>query len=415
MYLGWVFEPQRGEKAMSYLELVQRWSFAAVSVLLISCAALIWSSDASAATWTIQTTPNASGAEHSNLYDISCAASATKPCVSVGKLTESGGKTAPYAQAWNGTSWTNITAKAPEGATAGELQSVECLGAEPFFLCFGAGSYTSSGVTKSLILSGTNAGLTAVQATPNPEGASETAFKGMSCRAALTACMAVGYSVKSGKKTAFAVGYSSSESKFVTQTIPEPEGATSSELHGVDCPTTTFCVAVGSYTVSGGSIWAMSATWNGTSWTLRTVSKPAGSIRTVLLDASCSSASACAGVGIYRDSEGLQTSFVERWNGTSWSHQSSANPVGSTNTVLQGVSCVASSPCVAVGDWNNSKSWLPMAQEYNGSAWVLDTTPNPEGATETIIEGVACRSTGCLSSGWYKDSGGKFKTLGESR
>ena len=253
-----------------------------------------------------------------------------------------------------------------------------------------------------------------MQVTPNPEGASETAFKGISCRQNLAAtCVAVGYSVKSGKKTVFAVARNS-EGKWVAQTMPEPEGATSAELHGVDCPTTTFCVAVGSYTVSGGSIWAMSATWNGTSWTLQTPSKPAGSIRTVLLDASCASASECAAVGIYRDSTGLQTSFVQRWNGTSWSHQSSPNPVGSTNTVFQGVSCVASIPCVAVGDWNNGKSWQPMAQEWNGSAWALDTTPNPEGATETIIEGVACR-TACLSVGWYADSLGKRKTLGESR
>ena len=386
-------------------------------ISLMATGVIVWvlvfsASFASAATWAIQTTPNASGAEHSNLYDISCASAATKPCVSAGKLTESGGKTAPYAQAWNGTTWTNITAKAPEGATAGELQSVDCISVFEFLGCFAAGSYTSGGVTKSLIVSGNNGGgLTAVNETPNPEGASETALKGMACRG--VPCVAVGYSVKSGKKTAFALRLS--ESKWITQTMPEPEGATSSELHGVDCPASNFCVAVGSYTVSGGSIWAMSATWNGTSWTLRTIPKPEGSIRTVLLDVSCSSASACAAVGIYRDAGGLQTSFVQRWNGSTWSHQSSANPEKSTNTVLQGVSCVASSPCVAVGDWNDSKNWLPMAQEYNGSAWVLDTTPNPEGATETIIEGVACRTTGCLSSGWYKDSGGKFKTLGESR
>ena len=376
----------------------------AASVLVIGV------SPASAATWTIQTTPNATGAEHSNLYDISCDLSATNPCVSVGKQ-ETSGKSAPYAQAWNGTAWSSISAAVPEGATAGELQSVECFTLLGFFGCYGAGSYASSGVTKSLIVSGSNASLGTVATTPNPEGASETALKGISCRI-FSACAAVGYSVKSGKKTGFGVRLA--ESKWVTQSIPEPEGAISAELHGIDCPTGTFCVAVGSYTVSGGSIWAWSATWNGTTWTLGTVAKPTGSIRTVLLDVSCSTASACAGVGIYRDSTGLQTSFVARWNGSSWSHQGSANPVGSTNTVFQGVSCVASSPCVAVGDWNNGKSWQPMAQEWNGSAWVLDTTPNPAGATETIIEGVACR-TGCLSSGWYADSEGKRKTLGESR
>jgi len=389
----------------------RRFASALAVTGLAACALAVAAAPASAATWTIQSTPNAPGAEHSALYDIACHPTAATPCVSVGKQTASSGTSATYAQTWNGTNWTNITSATPEGASAAELQSVECSPFASAIICSAAGSYTSAGVTKSLVVFGGTGGLSTVQATPNPEGASETAFRGISCRNA-SACVAVGYSVKSTKKTVFAAR--KIEGIWTTQTMPEPEGAISSELHGVDCPTTTFCVTVGSYTVSGGSIWAMSATWNGTSWTLRTVPKPAGSIRTVLLDDSCSSTSACTGVGIYRDSGGLQTSFVQRWNGTSWSHQVSPNPEGSTNTVFQGVSCVASSPCVAVGDWNNSKSWLPMAQEWNGSAWALDATPNPVGATETIIEGVACR-TGCLAVGWYKDSGGKMKTLGESR
>lgn len=145
---------------------------------------------ATAATWTIQTTPNATGAEHSNLYDISCDPSASNPCVSVGKQ-ETSGKSAPYAQAWDGSAWTNITAGVPEGATGGELQSVECFRIVGFFGCYAAGSYTSSGVTKSLIVSGSNTALSTLQTTPNPEGASETALKGISCRT-FTACVAVG-------------------------------------------------------------------------------------------------------------------------------------------------------------------------------------------------------------------------------
>jgi hypothetical protein len=399
---------------MPVFQTSHRSALVSVAVVVGLAIVLFATSPASAATWTIQTTPNATGAEHSNLYDISCSSSATNPCISVGKQTKSGGESATYAQAWNGTTWSNIAAGMPAGATGGELQSIDCFSFLETLFCFAAGSYTSSGVTKSLIVNGETSGLSVVQTTPNPEGASETALKGMSCRAALSACMAVGYSVKSGKKTAFAVGYSTSESKWVIQSIPVPEGAIASELHGVDCPTTTFCMAVGSYTVSGGAQWGMSATWNGTSWTSQTIAKPAESKGSVPLDVSCSSASSCTGVGGYRNSSNVQVSFVERWNGTSWSYQSSPNPKLSTNTVFQGVSCVASSPCVGVGDWNNGKSWQPMAQEWNGSAWGLDTTPNPEGATETIIEGVACR-TGCLSVGWYADSLGKRKTLAESR
>src|SRR5207253_189881 len=134
----------------------KKWRWRAISSAILACSiAAISAGSASAATWTIQTTPNATGAEHSNLYDISCDAATTKPCISVGKLTESGGKTAPYAQVWNGTSWSNITTKSPEGATAGELQSVDCpLTIEGLLGCFAAGSYVSSGVTKALILSG---------------------------------------------------------------------------------------------------------------------------------------------------------------------------------------------------------------------------------------------------------------------
>lgn len=367
---------------------------------------------ASAATWTIQTTPNATGAEHSALYDISCNSSATNPCVSVGKQTQSGGKTATYAQAWNGTAWTNISAATPEGASAAELQSVDCFFFEGL-LCYSAGSYTSSGVTKSLIVAGTNtAGLTSVQTTPNPEGATETAFKGMTCRGA---CVAVGYSVKSGIKTAFAVKLAS-ESKWVTQALPEPEGATSSELHGVDCPGSNYCMAVGSYTVSSGAQWAWSAVYNGTSWSLFPVAKPTESKGSILLDVSCGSSSLCRAVGGYKNSSNVQVSLAEVYSGgSSWSHESSKNPAGSVNTVFQGISCVVVTNCVAVGDWNNGKMWQPMAQVLTPSFWELDTTPTPAGATFSLLEGVACSGGSCLASGWYTDSTGKNKTLGEKR
>jgi len=388
----------------------------AAAVGLAACALLVGPSAAAAATWSIQTTPNAGGAEHSALYDIACEKTGSI-CYSVGKETASGGTSAAYAQLWSGGSWASQTAATPEGASAAELQSVDCfpelvLGK---LLCYAAGSYTSAGVTKPLIENSMFSGKWNLHSPANPEGASESAFKGISCRVTIPTCFAAGYTVKGGVKTALAERYSEA-SKWTIESLPEPEGAISSELHGIDCPTTTFCMAVGSYALSAGEPqWAWSASWNGSSWTLRTVAKPTGSPqRSVLLDVSCASSSNCTGVGGYRNSSGVQVSFVERWNGSAWSHQSSPNPVGSTNTVFQGVSCISSTPCVAVGDWNNGKNWQPMAQEWNGSAWALDTTPTPEGATFSLLEGVACR-TGCLASGWYTDSGGKNKTLGEAR
>jgi hypothetical protein len=397
-------------------ELFDRQSFLmAAAAILAICGFVLSASSAQAATWTIQTTPNASGAEHSALYDIACEGSTTNACFSVGKQTASGGTSGPYVQLWNGSSWANQTAVAPEGSSAGELQSVDCfpkLILEKLF-CFAAGSYTSGGVTNPLVENSTVGGAWKLNTTPSPEGASETAFKGISCRQTISSCIAVGYSVKGGVKSAFVEGMTS-EAKWVIQTMPVPEGAVTSELHGIDCASSTFCMAVGSYTLAGGAQWAMSATWNGTSWTSRTVAKPTESKGSILLDVSCESTSSCTGVGAYKNSKNVQVSFVERWNGTAWSYQSSPNPTGSTNTVFQGVSCVSSTPCVAVGDWYNGKSWQPMAQEWNGSAWALDTTPTPAEATFSLLEGVACR-TACLAPGWYTDSGGKNKTLSETR
>ncbi len=403
---------------MSVLELLCRRTFVqavAVVGLVVACAFAFSVASASAATWSIQTTPNASGAEHSALYDVSCEGATTKACVSVGKQTASGGTSGPYGQSWNGSSWTNQTAATPEGTTAGEFQSVDCVSTLVFekLFCFAAGSYTSGGVTGPLIEFALGATSWTVNTTPIPEGSSESAFRGIACRAGLTACFAVGYTVKGGVKAVLVERLS--EAKWLIDTMPVPEGAVSSELNGVDCASTTFCMAVGSYTlVGGGPQWAMSATWDGKSWTSRTVAKPTESKSSTLLDVSCSSTSSCTGVGGYKNSKNVQVSFVERWNGTAWSHQSSPNPASSTNTVFQGVSCVNATPCVAVGDWFNGKNWGPMAQEWNGAAWALDTTPTPEGASFSLLEGVACR-TSCLASGWYTDSGGKNKTLGETR
>jgi subtilisin family serine protease len=356
--------------------------------------------------WTIQTTPNGSGEEHSALYDIACEPGSTSVCTAVGKKTSGGGTNTPYAQYWNGKTWANQTAETPEGATSSELQADHCLSKTS---CVAAGSYTTKSGTFSLAESW-NGTSWSIQTTPNPEGASEALLRGTSCNV-ITACIAVGNSVKSGKQTALAMRGNSGT--WTLQTVPMPEGATASELNGVECTSSTSCVAVGKYNVSGSTYWGMAAAWNGTEWSLQTVPKPSGSKRSILLDVSCSDATHCTAVGGYLNSSSVQVTFVVRWNGSSWSLQTSPNPGSSSNTVLQNVSCAETSFCVGAGDWYNGKNWQPMAQYWNGSSWSLETTPLPSGASGAILEGVSCRIT-CITAGWYTDSGGKNKTLAET-
>ena len=373
--------------------------FAALCLLGVAPAA------AQAASWSIETTPNGSEAEHSALYDIACEPQSTTACTAVGKQTKSG-TASTYAQYWNGSSWVNQTAAVPASATASELQADHCLSKTS---CVAAGSYTTKSGTFSLIESW-NGTSWSQQTSPNPEGATETKLRGASCKA-ITACIAVGQSNASGK---WAFAMRGNSGTWSLQTVPKPGSSISSELTGVECNSTTSCVAVGAYNESASVNWAMAAIWNGTEWSLQTVPKPSGAKKSILLDVSCSDASNCTAVGGYNNASNVQVTFVVRWNGSSWSQQTSPNPAGSSNSVLQNVSCNDRYSCVAVGDWLNSGTWQPQAQYWNNTGWSLDTVAIPAGATFSLFEGVACRIT-CLTSGWYTDSGGKNKTLGETK
>jgi subtilisin family serine protease len=360
--------------------------------------------------WIIETTPNASGAEHSALYDMACEPTSTSACTAVGKQTASGGTSSPYAQYWNGSSWVNQSTATPAESTAAELQADHCLSKTS---CVAAGSYTTKAGTFSLVESW-NGTSWSIQTTPNPIGATETHLKGVSCKE-ITACIAVGYSASGSSSSLVAMRGTSGTWSLQTVPLPSGVGAIGGELTGVDCVSTTSCTAVGRYYTGATTYWGMIATWNGTTWTSQVAPKPTGEPkRSTLLDISCSSGSNCTAVGGYLNKSSVQVTYVIKWNGTSWSWQESPNPTGSTNTPLQNVSCVESSPCVAVGDWLDAGGvWRPMAQYWNGKAWVIEPVEIPLGETFGVFEGVACR-TSCLSIGWYT-SGGKDKTLGETR
>jgi hypothetical protein len=382
------------------------WPRTVVAMTLGVCLALASSPvPAQGAGWSIQTTPNGTGAEHSALFDISCEPEGANPCTAVGQQTI-GGVSSPYAQFWNGTTWSNQSTEAPAGATAGELQSDHCVSKTS---CVAAGSYTTKSGTFSLVESWKETGWS-IQTTPNPEGATETKLKGVSCKV-ITACIAVGYSNAEGK---WATAMRGNSGTWSLQTVPKPAESISSEFHGVECASSTSCIAVGAYNVSASTYWAMAAIWNGTEWKLQTVPKPAESKRSSLLDISCSDTNNCTAVGGYSNSKLVQVTFVERWNGKSWTLQTSPNPVESSNSVLQNITCEDRYTCVAVGDWLKAGVWQPMAQRWDGAEWTLDTTANPAGSTFTVLEGVSCRIT-CQAIGWYTNSEGKNKTLGELR
>jgi YD repeat-containing protein len=169
-------------------------------------------------------------------------------------------------------------------------------------------------------------------------------------------------------------------------------------VHGVSCPTTSFCAAVdtsGYATVYNGSSWsspsdidgshaleAVSCTsssfckavdndgevanYSGSSWS---VSSAVDSTRTINA-ISCPTTTFCAAV----DNSG----YITTYNGTSW-----ATPADKDGShALEAVSCTSSSFCVATDNDGNVIT-------YNGTSWSSATS---EDSTRTI-HGVSCPTT----------------------
>jgi len=360
--------------------------------------------------WKLLSTPNPEGASDSYLYDISCEPSANV-CTSVGKSTVSGADR-PVAQRWNGTSWSEQSPDKKSGTLPTRLLGVDCPSETR---CIAVGNYQPAEGGPATLAELWNESNWNIQSTPVPSEASSSELVAVGCNSTAN-CRAAGSAVIKGVKTAIMEKWASPT--WSLESIPIPEGATSSQLDGVDCIWSNFCAAVGRYTTSGGSVKSLAMFWNGTSWSLQSLTDPEGAVQSTLLDVSCTKTpNRCTAVGGWKNSANEQFTLAYRFNGSStWTLQSTPNPSGSIASVFQEVSCATETSCTAVGSWvGGGVSNRTLAEAWDGSSWSIEGTPNPSGATFSAFFGVSCRSTTCLGVGWSTDGSGVDTTLGEIR
>jgi len=158
------------------------------------------------------------------------------------------------------------------------------------------------------------------------------------------------------------------------------------QLLGVSCPTATFCAAVGTYQLGSSSI-AIADTGTAGSWTSQSVPIPAGSSSVTLDQVSCLTAKSCEAVGSYQDDLGDTLTLAASWNGTAWRLQSTPNPSDgfTTSASLTGVSCVSATFCEASG--SDDSASVTFAEQWNGTSWALQTVPGTSG-----VNAVSCTS-----------------------
>lgn len=197
---------------------------------------------------------------------------------------------------------------------------------------------------------------------------------------------------------------------WVPQTVPVKQGFNGRST-AVSCPTSTMCMAVGSYLDPNGKQRALAQAWNGSSWTLKALPVPSGATGSRLAGVSCTAADACTAVGHYGFPVGTAPfngsdtrPFVVRWNGTSWMQQSVPMPSGSTLGYFNGVSCTATGGCKAVGAHRTSSTKsATFIAHWGGSAWAVRTSPNTARQYNSL-NGISCVGTRCIAVGATGDS-----------
>jgi hypothetical protein len=131
-------------------------------------------------------------------------------------------------------------------------------------------------------------------------------------------------------------------------------------------------------------------------------STPNPSNMSALTDVSCASASACTTVGQYQ-SGGANHSLIERWDGTTWTGQATANV---NDEVLNSVSCPSTTSCTVVGSYDLTISPFTLAEGWSGTSWNTQSTPNPAGSFMAMLNAVSCSaSSACTAVGDYTNEG----------
>lgn len=174
---------------------------------------------------------------------------------------------------------------------------------------------------------------------------------------------------------------------------PNQSGSVFDFLEAVSCTSASFCMAVGDY--SGGSDTnghALIEKWNGRTWLL-SAPNISSTHSNYLGGVNCVTSSFCMATGYFFN---INQPLSEKWNGSGW------RALSSPFSQFTGVSCVSSSLCMAVGFYRNATNFQTRIEKWNGSSWSIVSSPNTSATQDNQLNGVSCTSTSlCMADGSY--------------
>jgi hypothetical protein len=388
---------------------VIRWGVRAASAAVAFASVLgLSATGALAAGWVTQTTPDPPGAAQSQLAGVSC--SAPGACTAVGGTASSSGlEGSTLAERWNGSTWALQSTPNPTGSAQSDLRGASCPTGRS---CIAVGaSGTQFGALITTLAERWNGTAWSLMNTPNPPDQADTELQSVSCTSP-SACTAVGFVADNNLMTASPVAERWNGTSWSLQSVlvPETNLGAAAWLYGVSCSTGHNCVAVGYYNPQPGQagfLVPFSERWNGSSWSVLRVPVPTGTTSAQLTGVSCTAPNACTAVGA-SSTDGFATSvrLAERWNGTAWSLESVPNPGPASTPELAQVACPTSAVCTAVG--TNFGTSDGMAARWSGGTWA----PQSIAAHGITLSGVSCSTVlTCIAVGHGTDSAGSAVTF----
>jgi hypothetical protein len=335
--------------------------------------------------WSMTHTPDPKVLD-TELNGVSCSSRTACTAVGTTETRKQPDTPVPYAMRWNGKSWQSQTVKRPRKLDGYEayFYGVSCPTATT---CVAAGTSgdESSGQTPRSTAEVWNGNEWKLQLTPShkhPFGG--THLHAVSCATA-TSCTAVGYigndRVTTPGGVPIAEHWNGHGLQWSFKRLPLPSGIRITSLDGIACPTTSQCVAVGTAEQNGGFDVPLIEVWDGKKWTATAgpnVSEYDG------LDAiSCPERSTCIAVGSSSDPVTNTTkTLIERWDGTTWSIDTSPSAGPDAKSVtdnVNGVSCPSTPTCVAVGRYfNGTAGNEPLALRLAAGTWRIERPQVPK-------------------------------------
>jgi hypothetical protein len=316
----------------------------------------------SGSAWSLDAVPTLPNSDGGGFFGVTCVTGSD--CWAVGAVVGpagNGNSTGTLTEHWDGAAWSFVPSPTPPGATGGFLQGVSCSSSSD---CWAVGYGTDQNGGALHAAAEHWDGRTWTLATAAGTGQTFDQLDGVTCLSS-THCWAVGSAGVVQQNPNFLPIFPAAPgnqglveqwdghvwSVVPSVTAPNPAGG---YLSSVACPTSTDCWASGSVTNSQGMAGhTLMEHWNGSFWVQTPTPDANGSAGNILASVTCLGSDQCWSVGSSGSfggggGSGFQPqSFIEAWNGSTWSIQPSPNVTALS--FLNSVTCVGGSSCWAVG------------------------------------------------------------------